>query len=137
MIRRALLVTTIVLLHACSAVRAPLVATDVIVNKPRPGMQMTAGYLALTNNTKQPITITHVTSPDFGSVDIHESILEEGVSRMHALADLTVPAGETVRFEPGGKHLMLTRPLGETDTVTLNLHAGESVMLTVNVELTD
>ena len=125
------------LLSACLAERAPLVATDIVVPKPRPGAQMTVGYLTLRNNTTQAITIAQVRSPEFESVEMHESVLEDGVARMNPLHKLTLSAGQSVKFEPGGKHLMLMRPVGEIGTATLEFYNSEAVMLTVNVTLTD
>lgn len=122
---------------ACSQETAPLVASDVVVKKPMPGMSMTAGYLTLSNNASQPIVITHVVSPQFESVEMHESVVEDGMARMYALGDLTVLAKSSVVFEPGGKHLMLMRPVGEFDTVSLDFFADKAVVLTVNVTLSD
>lgn len=135
--RFVLTVILTALLSACLAERAPLVATDIVVPKPRPGTQMTAGYLTLRNNTTQAITITQVSSPEFESVEMHESVLEDGVARMRPLRDLTIRAGQSVQLEPGGKHLMLIRPVGEIEATTLEFHNNEAVMLTVNVTLTD
>jgi copper(I)-binding protein len=56
---------------------------------------------------------------------------------MYELGDLTILGGKTVRFEPGGKHLMLMRPIGEFDAVTLKFYAGKAVVLTVNTALTE
>lgn len=122
---------------ACSHESAPLVASDVVVSKPKPGMSMAAGYLTLTSNASQPIVITHVESPQFESIEMHESVIEDGIARMYRLGDLTVAAKSSVVFEPGGKHLMLMRPVGEIDTVSLDFYAGEAVVLTVNVTLSD
>ena len=135
--RLTLTIVVIGLLSACSVERAPLVATDMAIAKPLPGMQMTAAYLTLTNNTTQTITITHVASPNFESVEMHESVLEDGMARMYALGDVTILAGASVHFEPGGKHLMLLRPKGTSDSVVLEFYANEAVVLTVNVALTD
>ena len=122
---------------ACSLESAPLVASDVAVSKPKPGMNVVAGYLTLSNNTSQPIIITHVASPQFESVEMHESVIEDGMARMYALGDMRVLAKSSVVFQPGGKHLMLMRPVGEFDTVTLDFFAGKAVVLTVNVTLSD
>jgi copper(I)-binding protein len=98
---------------------------------------MTAGYLTLSNNSAQAITITHVTSNEYASVEMHESVIEDGVARMYPLRDLTLPAGKSVTFEPGGKHLMLMRPGDDNDFVTLEFYAGESAVLTIDVALTE
>ena len=122
---------------ACSQESAPLVASDVVVSKPKPGMNMTAGYLTLSSNASQPIVITRVASPQFESVEMHESVIEDSMARMVRLGDLTVAAKSSVVFQPGGKHLMLMRPVGEFDTVSLEFYAGKAVVLTVNVALSD
>ena len=137
MTRRSLILALVAMLAACSVEKVPLVASDVDIRKPMPGMNMSAGYLTLTNNTEQSIIITHVTSPQFGSVELHESVLEDGVSRMYALGNLTILPGHTVRFEPGGKHLMLMRPSIGADEITLDFHAGKAVILTINTSLMD
>ena len=131
---RKLLVTGLaVLMAACGTDAPPLVASDVVVKPPMPGMKMTAGYLTLHNNTGEDITIDRVTSPQFGSVEMHETIIEDGVSRMSRLDEVVLPAGEAVQFEPGGKHLMLMRPDENLDAVTLELHSGDAVLLTISV----
>ena len=119
---------------ACAGDVAPLVASDVRINGPLPGMQMAAGYLTLTNYTSRPITITEVTSPQFGRVEMHESVIEDGVARMVELEGLALPTAASVVFEPGGKHLMLMQPADDLDAVTLEFHAGNAVVLTVHVE---
>ncbi|NIL95404.1 MAG: copper chaperone PCu(A)C [Woeseiaceae bacterium] len=126
-------ILAVALVVACSDARAPLVASDVTINKPMPGMQMAAGYLTLTNNSPEPITITDVTSPQYGAVEMHETMIEDGISRMIELSEVTIEPSSSVAFEPGGKHLMLMRQKGEPDLVTLELHADETVVLTISV----
>lgn len=117
---------------ACSSGEAPLVATDVLINVPPPGMQMSAGYLTLRNNTREPITISRVSSPQFGSVEMHETVTRDGISRMVALDEILIPAGQSVQFEPGAKHLMLMRPAGELTTVSLEFYSGTDMLLAVD-----
>lgn len=120
------------LLIACSGEQeAPLVATDVIVTRTMPGTQMSAGYLALTNNTAAMITIDRVTSPDFASVQMHESLLEDGIASMRALRSLPIAAGQTILFERGGKHLMLMQPVKDMHSVTLQFFAADILLLSV------
>ena len=135
--RSALSVLLIALLASCSYEQVPVVASDVNISKPMPGISMTAGYLTLTNNTSQAITITHITSPQFASVEMHETVLEDGMVHMYPLSGLTMLPSTTVKFEPGGKHLMLEDPIGDVDTMVLDFHAGKAIVLTVNVALAD
>ncbi len=110
---------------------APLVATNVVVTRPMPGMKMSAGYLSLTNNTGAPIRITRVTSPQFGLVELHESTIEDGVARMREIPELVVPPHGSATLERGGKHLMLMRPGGDSDDVSLNFYDGEQLLLSI------
>jgi periplasmic copper chaperone A len=133
----ALIIVCAVLATACSDTDAPLVATDISIARPLPGTRMTAGYLTLTNNTSEQITITEVTSPEFHAVQMHESVIADGIVRMRALDQVTIPPGDSVDFEPGARHLMLIQPTGETNNITLEFIAGEAVVLTINAALTD
>ena len=130
--RPALLFLAVFLLSACSNYRgAHFGATDIFVTRPVPGVQTSAAYLTLTNNTNKTITITRVTSPDFASVEMHESRIEDGIARMHALTELSIQTSQTVRFERGGKHLMLTSPIADTDAVTLQFYSDDILLLSV------
>lgn len=131
---RGLLIASLVLAAAaCGRDAPPLVASDVIVKAPMPGMEMTAGYLTLRNNTDEDIVIERVTSPQFEKVEMHETVIDEGVAKMSALGRLVVPGDSEVAFEPGGKHLMLMRPNEDLATVTLEFYSAGMVVLTVNV----
>ncbi len=110
---------------------APLVVENVIVTRPMPGMKMSAGYLSLTNNTDTPIRVTRVTSSQFGSVELHESTVEDGVARMRAISELVVPAHDTATLERGGKHLMLMKPGGDSNDVSLNFYDGDQLLLSI------
>lgn len=72
-----------------------------------PGSKMTAAYFDLKNNSSEPVRIIAVSSSEFSSVSMHESIVVDGVARMEAISVLELDPGETVKLEPGGKHLML------------------------------
>jgi len=130
---RSYLVLAAILIGACSTEpQPPLVATELVITRPMPGAGMSAGYLSLTNNTEQKISITRVTSAQFGSVQLHESTLENGIARMRAMPKLEIPAGETVTLQRGGKHLMLMRPTGPADVVSLQFFDGDNLVLSVN-----
>jgi copper(I)-binding protein len=117
---------------ACSTeTMPPLVASDVNVTAPMPGMSMSAGYIVITNNTNNAIGISRVESPDYESVEIHESILEDGIAKMRQLDVLNIPANSAVTLERGGKHLMLMRPSGTSNQVSLNFYDGETLLLGV------
>ena len=97
---------------------------------------MSAGYLSLNNNTNATITISHVTSPEFTAVEIHESQLVDGVAKMRKINTLSISAKSTVSLESGGTHLMLMRPNAAIDQVSLNFYSGDSLLLNVTTQLT-
>jgi copper(I)-binding protein len=130
--RVRILLLAVCLLGACDTKpNAPLVATDVIVYQSVPGSNMRAGYLTLTNNSNATITIDQVTSPEFGSVEMHETIVKDGIAKMRALPSLSISAGESAHFERGGKHLMLMQAGENVGAVTLQFHSGSSLLLSV------
>ena len=132
---RLALPALILIVAACSEAPGPPVAiTNVVVTSPGAAMPMAAGYLDIENRTGAAIRITSVTSPDYESVEMHETTVEDGVARMRELPALEIGAGETVTFERGGKHLMLMRPVREADAVTLNFYSEDVLLVTVSAE---
>lgn len=135
--RWSLLVCAALIVLSCEGDTAPLVASEVRVSKPLPGTHMAAGYFTLTNNSEQPIRITRVTSPQFGKVEMHETVVEDGIARMVGLGDLTIAANSSVTFAPGSKHLMLMQPAADLHSVTLDFHTADATVLTVSVVVGD
>jgi copper(I)-binding protein len=129
---RAALFVACALLAACNAPEAPLVASDVEITRPMPGRAMSAGFLVLENNTADDIRITSATSPQFGAVELHETTIENGISRMRRLDALIVPARGSVTLQRGGKHLMLMRAGDIGDGVTLQLLSEDVPVLSID-----
>lgn len=97
---------------------------------------MSAGYMALSNNSDEVIRISSITSPQYGSIEMHETTIEDDVARMRTVEELVIGPGETVRLERGGKHLMMMRPIDDIETVTLNLHSGDLLLLSLRTSPT-
>jgi periplasmic copper chaperone A len=134
MIARFLLLAC--LLAACGGgASAPLVAHDVRVTAARPGTSMSAGYLDLSNPGSEPVTITGVSSPEYARVDLHETVIENGVARMQGVGELVVEPGETLHFEPGARHLMLMQRRGDGQGVTLQFWSGDTLLLSVDASV--
>ena len=134
MFRRYLLLT-MTALAACSADVPPLTAENIEIPAPVPCVSMGAGYLTLVNNSDQEILVTNVKSPQLNSVEMHETTLENGVSRMRGLQQVAIAAGQSVAFERGAKHLMLRYPEQRPGQLTLQFFAGDALMLAVDVSL--
>jgi hypothetical protein len=65
-------------------------------------------YLTVLNHGSRPDRLMSVRTEAAKSTQMHESIKDGDVVRMRELAHgVVVPARGSVRFEPGGKHIML------------------------------
>lgn len=128
----------ILLVAACGseAEGPPLSATGVSVLEPMSGMSMTAGYFALENRGAETIRITSVTSPQFARIEMHETVVENDVARMRPIEYVTVEAGETLVFEPGGMHLMMFEPSRPLENVTLDFFEDDTLLLSVDTPVT-
>ena len=51
--------------------------------------------------------LVSVTSPQAGRIEMHETMNMANMTSMRALGSIPVRDGETLRFTPGGRHLML------------------------------
>ena len=75
-----------------------------------PTVTSMAGYLDLINDGTKDIIIVEVESPKFGSVMIHDTLIEKGVASMQHKDSLLVPAGGQVSLAPLATHLMMMSP---------------------------
>lgn len=110
-------------------------ASDAWIREAPPGASVMAGYITLTNTSGKPQTLRGLSSTDFGAVEIHRTITENGQSHMEALDTLAIPAHGTTRLAPGDAHLMLfraQRPLKAGDTVKMQLSCGRKQRLLVD-----
>ena len=135
--RSLLLLIALCLSSACGpADDSPLVVYGLEVTPPRPGMNMSAGYFEIHNNTGKAISITRAESPQFDAVELHETTTVDGVSRMRPVDALVIAPGTTLKLERGGKHLMLMRPVEEPlETVELRLYDNDTLLLSVNTRV--
>ena len=115
---------TLIAAAGCAKSSRPPYAEDPWVREPPPGMSMLAGYMILHNPSSTELTLTGASSPDFAAVEFHNSVMEDGVSRMRQETSLVLGAGEALRFVPGGRHMMLIAPgrqFSEGDKVLIEL----------------
>lgn len=97
-----------------------LVVDGAWVREAPPGASALAGYAILKNDGDAPIRVEGVSSKAFGSASIHETTEVDGVARMREMAGIDLAPGASVALEPGGRHLMLMRPVSA-------LHDGDKV----------
>ena len=102
------------------------------------GQMGTGAFMNLT--AAQPLSLVGVSSPAAGVSEVHEMKMEGDVMRMRPLAQLALPAGQTVELKPGGYHLMLMdlkAPLkpGTSVPVTLRLRDAKGVETKLDLQL--
>ena len=100
-----------------------------------PGAKVGAGYLKITNTSKTADTLVSVSGDIAPIIEIHTMTQIDNTIRMEQLKDgVTIPAGETIKLAPGGKHLMFLNlqnqlKAGELYKVTLRFaKAGEIIV---------
>jgi periplasmic copper chaperone A len=103
-----------------------------------PGVAVAGAYLTLHNGGTQPVVVSGVRSPAAAAAMIHETTIVNGQSTMRAHEPLRIAPGETVRFAPGGLHIMLQalkRALAPGDEVPLVLLLEDGGSLTVQARV--
>jgi copper(I)-binding protein len=98
-------------------------------------------YFTVTNTGVSADAITSVAVTDAGMAELHATSNDNGVVGMRALAEVPVPPGASVRFEPKGDHVMLMglkRQLkaGDHLTVTIGFKAHAPITLEAIISMT-
>ena len=121
------------LLVSCTQPNSPpILVSDVVVTAASRDMPMAAAYLDFSNRSGETMRITSVTSPNYERVEMHETTIEDGIARMRRLDFVQIRDDETVRFERGGLHLMLMRPVDDADQITLNFYQQDLLVVSVS-----
>lgn len=95
---------------AGGAAPAGLQAHDAWIREAPPGATAMAGYVRLHNGTTEALRCDAASGPDFGAIELHRSVIEDGQSRMLRNQVIELPPGRDAVLAPGGLHLMLFRP---------------------------
>jgi copper(I)-binding protein len=100
------------------------------------------GYLTLRNLSNEPRRLTGASSPEFGSVSLHQTRDAHGVSGMSPVDSILIAAHGTLQFAPGGYHMMLMQPAhalhpGDHVPITLRFADGAALQVTFEVRAAD
>ena len=109
-------------LLAVPPVIAQVAVIDPWVRGVVPAQKTTGAFMQL--RAAADTTLVGASSPAAKIVEIHRMAMDGGVMRMSAVDKLALPAGKTVKLEPGGYHVMLmglVAPLKEGDSVAITL----------------
>ena len=128
----------VVAIASASAARAPAVTVTGGWLRFLTGAIPAGGYFVLRNDGAKPLVLTGARSPDCGAVMLHQSSDSGGMSMMRAVSSLPVAAGGTLRFAPGGYHLMCMQPAptlrpGASVPFTLEFADGSTVAVPLTV----
>jgi copper(I)-binding protein len=97
-----------------------------------------AGYMTVINTGTVARVLVSAASADFAQVSFHESLTKNGMSEMVAVSTLTVKPQSSLRFSPGGYHMMLMQPKralqpGDRVLITLQFADGQSLEVPFDV----
>lgn len=129
--RFALAASLVTALAACGSPQGPQV-DNARVRALITGQDKTVAYMDVSNPTAAAITLVGASAASVRAMEIHTTRMDDGVMRMRRLQSVEIPAGETIRFEPGGRHLMLfgVKSLEATLPVQLEFADGSVVEVT-------
>ena len=85
----------------------PIEIVDAWVRAAPPGATATSAYLGIRNRSDAELTLESATAAGIDRVELHTTRIENGVMRMRRLGEVSIPAGGSVEFSPGARHLML------------------------------
>lgn len=92
-------------LGACQSGEAPIAIENAWSPPIPPGAPAAAVYMDIL--ARDADVLLSATTPIAGQAEMHMTSNVDGVMQMRPLDGVQLAAGETVRFEPGGRHFML------------------------------
>lgn len=103
-----------------------------------PGTENGAGYFTISNTGSSVITIVGAATDASRAIEVHQHVMRDGMMRMRRVPELTLEAGETVVFQPGGYHLMMFGVKNEFkpgDRVEFTLHFSDGDSVSFDAEV--
>lgn len=95
---------SVLALGACE--KQPLYVDHAYVRLSPNPQSPSAGYFTV-HGGPEPVTLRDVTTDAAVRVEMHDSTMHGGMMTMKPIDSIDIPAKAVVRFEPGGRHLML------------------------------
>jgi len=131
-----LCLVTLSVAHAETAIEI----NDPWVRSAPPSANVMAAYMKLTNHSQQTITLNNINSPQFVKVEVHRSVMHDGMMHMEKIEALNLTSHQELVLEPGGYHLMLIKPLkviAKGQKVHLNFSFDNGDKLSLMAEVKD
>ncbi len=108
--------------------------------RPAPAGGSGVVYLTLKNEGNDSDALLNVTSAAAAAAELHQTTIDANdMAKMSPLWRVDLPAGASVRLEPGGQHIMLVNlkhalKVGEKVEVVLNFEKSGSLTVEVGVQ---
>lgn len=106
-----------------SVLAQPVQVSNAWVRTTVAGQQSTGAFMALT--APSAMKLVGVSTPAAGIAEVHEMKMDGDIMRMREIVQLELPAGQTVKLQPGGLHVMLMdlkQPFAKNTSVPFTLH---------------
>jgi len=107
----------------------------------RPGAEKMASalYFTIENNGSTADTLYSVDSDVSNMVELHETYSNGSVMGMREIGQVVINPGETVKLEPGGKHVMVMKlkkdlKIGEKFYFNLHFRKAGEIKITAEVK---
>ncbi|QIP00816.1 copper chaperone PCu(A)C [Bradyrhizobium symbiodeficiens] len=142
--KNVLLAAFALAISAAPALADDVKAGDLVISQPWSratpgGAKVAGGYLVIENKGTAPDRLIGGSAEIAGKFEIHEMAVENGVMKMRALdKGLTIEPGKTVKFAPGGYHLMLQElkgPFKQGDKVPVTLQFEKAGKVAVSLDV--
>jgi copper(I)-binding protein len=127
------------ILPATHAEEANVVVTQAWSRATPGGSKVAGGYLTIENKGPSVDKLLSASTDSAKKIEIHEMAVNDGVMTMRPVdGGLAIEPGRTVRFAPGGRHLMiigLAAPLVQGDKVPVVLKFEKAGEITVSFDV--
>ena len=120
------LVGTLLLVLLSFSTLADVVISDAKIRLLPPGVPNTAAYFVIENKGDKDLVLVGAQSNAAKTLELHNHVMEGEVMKMLKQDKVTIPAGQTLTFAPGGLHVMLfglTAPLSDKQKIDISLVA--------------
>lgn len=122
----------------------PAYSADISVTEPwvregPPAARVLGGFMTISNASDKDDALVGVTSPDFNMVEMHQTVMQDGMGKMIPQEQIVVPAGGKVVLKPGSYHLMLMMAkrgfkAGDIVNVELSFQSGSKMPVEMPVK---
>lgn len=110
-------------------------------SRARPANAAVGGaFMTIHNMESEADSLVAASSPIADRVEVHNSVMKDGVMSMMHMEKLLIPSGEMIALKPGGFHIMLMglkKPLAKGTEFPVTLKFARAGEITVTVQVKD